>query len=200
MSTSADTTRPILVIEATGNVGHYVVNGLAEAGTEVRAVARNPAHLTDHWGSAITAVAFDFADPSTWAAAFDGVATTSPCARHTSATSAETWNLRCVPWKRPESVTSCCYPSWARPTCPGCRTPKGVAQGELDELDVHPTIVLHGEPLNNARTRHHPPTPDHRSGRQRQDLVRGGNRRGRGHLRRTVRPEQTPQHVMDPNR
>lgn len=75
MSESSPSPGPILVVGATGNIGHHVVAGLVAAGADVRAAARNPASLTDRWGGDITSVAFDFADASTWAAAFDGVAT-----------------------------------------------------------------------------------------------------------------------------
>lgn len=75
MNQPSVTPGPVLVIGASGNIGYYVVRRLVEAGAEVRAAARNPARLTNHWGSDISAVTFDFADASTWAAAFDGVAT-----------------------------------------------------------------------------------------------------------------------------
>jgi uncharacterized protein YbjT (DUF2867 family) len=56
----------ILVTGATGTVGGAVVRGLTAAGRDVRPATRSPVA-----GGA--AVAFDFTDPRTWAAAFRGV-------------------------------------------------------------------------------------------------------------------------------
>jgi uncharacterized protein YbjT (DUF2867 family) len=61
---------PILVTGATGNVGSAVLRTLAANGVEARVAGRAGqagAHLPDD------GVAFDFADPSTWSAAFEGV-------------------------------------------------------------------------------------------------------------------------------
>ncbi len=65
---------PILVTGATGNVGRRVALGLLAAGHHVRAVARDPHDVRSDPGlAAAEAVAFDFTDSSTWAAAFADV-------------------------------------------------------------------------------------------------------------------------------
>ena len=56
---------PFLVTGATGNVGAPLVTALRGQGAEVRPASRHPA---DAQG-----VAFDFGDPATWDAAFEGV-------------------------------------------------------------------------------------------------------------------------------
>lgn len=58
-------TSPILVTGATGNVGAPLVEALRVEGAAVRPASR---HNRDPEG-----VSFDFADPATWEAAFDGV-------------------------------------------------------------------------------------------------------------------------------
>lgn len=65
-------TSPVLVTGATGNVGRPIVAGLHEAGVPVRAAVqpgREAAGLPD----GVEVVPFDFRDPATWDAAFDGV-------------------------------------------------------------------------------------------------------------------------------
>lgn len=65
---------PVLVTGATGNVGRPVVLGLLAAGRRVRAAVRDPAGVSgDPELAGAQAVAFDFTDPLTWAAAFVGV-------------------------------------------------------------------------------------------------------------------------------
>ena len=65
---------PILVTGATGNVGRPVAVGLLAAGHHVRAAVRDPQDVrSDPALASAEAVAFDFTDSSTWAAAFAGV-------------------------------------------------------------------------------------------------------------------------------
>ena len=72
-------TRPILVTGATGNVGSSVLDALSQAGVPVRAAAGSAAGLRGLAYPASSAlgnvepVALDFTDPSTWAAAYEGV-------------------------------------------------------------------------------------------------------------------------------
>ena len=61
----------ILVIGATGNVGHTLVELLAEQGSSVKAATRHPETYTAAPG--VEAVAFDYKQPDTWAGALDGV-------------------------------------------------------------------------------------------------------------------------------
>lgn len=64
----------ILVIGATGTVGSDVVQGLAEAGIDVRAATRDPGTARGRtWTGNVRPVAFDFEAPGTWAPAFEGV-------------------------------------------------------------------------------------------------------------------------------
>lgn len=58
---------PLLVTGATGNVGAPLVTALRKQGAEVRPASRHP---LDPQG-----VVFDFGDPATWDAAFEGVRT-----------------------------------------------------------------------------------------------------------------------------
>ena len=62
---------PILVTGASGNVGRAVVRSLLNAHAPIRRAERSPVP----GGGAGQVVAFDFADPGTWSAAFDGVRT-----------------------------------------------------------------------------------------------------------------------------
>ncbi|MGX6607386.1 NmrA family NAD(P)-binding protein [Micromonosporaceae bacterium Da 78-11] len=69
---------PILVTGASGNVGRHIVNQLVAAGAAVRAAGRSPAaphEASPPEHSAIAWVPFGFAEPDSWAAAFDGVQT-----------------------------------------------------------------------------------------------------------------------------
>lgn len=63
-------TAPYLVTGATGNVGGPLVDALVQHGAEVRAAARRPRDATDQ---RVSPMRFDFTDPSTFDAAFDGV-------------------------------------------------------------------------------------------------------------------------------
>lgn len=64
----------VLVTGSTGSVGRYVVEGLAAAGEPVRAARRTATAADDDADRAgIDTVAFDFADPSTYEPALDGV-------------------------------------------------------------------------------------------------------------------------------
>ena len=66
----------VLVTGATGNVGRPVVTGLLAAGVPVRAAVRDPRTVTgDPQLAGAVAVAFDFTDPGSWAAAFADVRT-----------------------------------------------------------------------------------------------------------------------------
>jgi uncharacterized protein YbjT (DUF2867 family) len=58
----------VLVLGAGGNVGRPLVQGLLAAGAAVRAASRSGQAVAGASG-----VAFDYAQPATWAAAFDGV-------------------------------------------------------------------------------------------------------------------------------
>ncbi|MCC6927819.1 MAG: NAD(P)H-binding protein [Gemmatimonadaceae bacterium] len=60
--------RVILVLSATGNVGRPLIRQLVARGEPVKAASRGGSDFEGAVG-----VACDFADPTTWAAAFDGV-------------------------------------------------------------------------------------------------------------------------------
>ena len=72
---------PILVTGALGNIGRSVVDGLLAAAppvppappVPVRAADIDPDRIAEAFGAAVEAVRFDFTDPATWPAAFDGV-------------------------------------------------------------------------------------------------------------------------------
>ena len=67
---------PVLVTGATGNVGRPVVAGLHDAGVPVRAAVRpggRGAAEGTRLPAGVEVVPFDFRDPATWDAAFDGV-------------------------------------------------------------------------------------------------------------------------------
>ena len=70
--TNANTTGPILVTGATGNVGAAVVHLLAEGGYAVRAAVRNVATIRAPQSN-VEYVPFDFEDPATYAPALSGV-------------------------------------------------------------------------------------------------------------------------------
>ena len=63
----------ILVIGATGTIGTQVVAALRERGAEVRAGVRDPAKATALRELGAQLVRFDYADPSSYAAALDGI-------------------------------------------------------------------------------------------------------------------------------
>ena len=63
----------ILVTGATGNVGQEVVRACLAQGLRVRAASVNPARISQMFGGAVDAVALNFRDPSTWAAAVGGI-------------------------------------------------------------------------------------------------------------------------------
>jgi len=72
----------ILITGATGTIGAPVVEGLRSAGVPVRVATRHPVSASalevdsDRPDTALVeTVRFDFTDPDTWAAAFDGVKT-----------------------------------------------------------------------------------------------------------------------------
>lgn len=62
---------PVVVTGATGTVGRHVVSSLVQRGVPVRAAARHPPAASD----LVEPVRFDFADPTTFAAAFSGART-----------------------------------------------------------------------------------------------------------------------------
>ncbi len=64
---------PILVIGALGNVGAETVKQLQLAGYTVRAADIDPAKVKDRFGDSVEPVRFDFTDPHTYAAAFNGI-------------------------------------------------------------------------------------------------------------------------------
>ncbi len=61
----------LLIAGATGTVGHHLVEQLAQAGHEVRALTRNPAKA--HFSAGVEVVTGDLTRPSTFAHALDGV-------------------------------------------------------------------------------------------------------------------------------
>ncbi len=63
----------IFVSGATGNVGGALVHELAAQGRAVRAGSPDPERIEPIFGRAVEAVGFDFTDPATYAAAFEGV-------------------------------------------------------------------------------------------------------------------------------
>jgi uncharacterized protein YbjT (DUF2867 family) len=64
---------PILVTGALGNIGRQVTAALMEAGRVVRAADLDPQAIRASLGDGAEAVQFNFTDPTTWQAAFDGV-------------------------------------------------------------------------------------------------------------------------------
>lgn len=66
---------PILVTGALGNIGRAVIEGLrsAERPVAIRAADIDPDRVATTFGSEVEAVRFDFTDPQTWPATFDGV-------------------------------------------------------------------------------------------------------------------------------
>jgi uncharacterized protein YbjT (DUF2867 family) len=64
---------PILVTGALGTIGSAVVAGVLAAGRPVRAADLDAGRIAARHGGDVSAVRFDFTDPSTWAPAFDGV-------------------------------------------------------------------------------------------------------------------------------
>lgn len=68
-----DTTTPILVTGALGNIGRSVVTDLVNAGRSVRAADIDATKVSEAFGESVEAVRFDFTDPSTWDSAFAGV-------------------------------------------------------------------------------------------------------------------------------
>jgi uncharacterized protein YbjT (DUF2867 family) len=71
-------TPPIVVTAPTGNVGTFVVEELLRAGAPVRAALRPGQRVRTPTGTAaglLTEVEFDFTEPSTWEATFQGATT-----------------------------------------------------------------------------------------------------------------------------
>ena len=64
---------PVLVLGASGTVGHHVARRLLAAGQPVRVVGRSVARLRDLFGDEVDAVRFDLRDAGSWPAAFAGV-------------------------------------------------------------------------------------------------------------------------------
>ena len=64
---------PVLVLGASGTVGHHVAPRLLAAGQPVRVVGRSVARLRDLFGDEVDAVRFDLRDAGSWPAAFAGV-------------------------------------------------------------------------------------------------------------------------------
>jgi uncharacterized protein YbjT (DUF2867 family) len=64
---------PILVIGALGNVGAEVVKQVLAKGGTVRAADIDVLRLQERFGDSVEAVRFDFTDPTTYAATFQGV-------------------------------------------------------------------------------------------------------------------------------
>ena len=64
---------PILVIGALGNVGTETVKQIQLAGYKVRAADIDPAKVKDRFGDSVESVQFNFTDPQTYAATFNGV-------------------------------------------------------------------------------------------------------------------------------
>lgn len=63
----------ILVTGASGTIGSATVNALVAAGHHVLAATRNPETYNNPNPSLVQAIAFDFANPDTWAAAINGI-------------------------------------------------------------------------------------------------------------------------------
>jgi uncharacterized protein YbjT (DUF2867 family) len=64
---------PILVIGATGNVGGEVVTQIISKGGKVRAADVEVSKIKARFGELVEAVRFDFTDPSTYTATFQGI-------------------------------------------------------------------------------------------------------------------------------
>lgn len=63
----------ILVTGATGNVGGVLVNALSSLQVPVRAALLSLAERPQDWGADVESAEFDFGNPATYPAAFDGV-------------------------------------------------------------------------------------------------------------------------------
>lgn len=66
---------PVLVIGALGNVGAEVVRHVLAKGGTVRAADMDVRKLKERFGDTVESVRFDFTDPATYAATFQGVKT-----------------------------------------------------------------------------------------------------------------------------
>ncbi len=66
-------TPPILVIGALGNVGAEVVRHLQTTGKNIRAADIDVERIKERFGVSVEAALFDFTDPKTYAATFQGV-------------------------------------------------------------------------------------------------------------------------------
>lgn len=64
---------PILVIGALGNVGAEVVKHILARGGQVRAADIDSQKISERFGAEVESVRFDFTDPSTYQATFNGV-------------------------------------------------------------------------------------------------------------------------------
>ena len=64
---------PILVIGALGNVGAEVVKQVLAKGGKVRAADIDVEKLNERFGGSVESVRFDFTDPTTYPATFQGV-------------------------------------------------------------------------------------------------------------------------------
>lgn len=64
---------PILVIGALGNVGAETVKHLQLKGCPVRAADIDPDKVKERFGATVEAIRFDFTDPNTYAATFNGI-------------------------------------------------------------------------------------------------------------------------------
>lgn len=64
---------PILVMGALGNVGAEVVKRLQADGRKIRAVDIDETEIMERFGASVEAVRFDFLDPKTYQATFQGV-------------------------------------------------------------------------------------------------------------------------------
>lgn len=71
--TPSQVTPPVLVTGATGNTGSETVELLLAAGIPVRAAASSLEAVRSRFGDRVEAVALDFTDPRSWAAAYTGV-------------------------------------------------------------------------------------------------------------------------------
>ena len=66
-------TSPILVVGALGNVGAEVVKQVLARGGTVRAADIDVRKLKERFGDSVESVRFDFTDPTTYTATFQGV-------------------------------------------------------------------------------------------------------------------------------
>ena len=111
---------PILVTGASGNVGSAVLRTLTANGAVARVAGRLGRTAE---GRPDNVVAFDFTDPGTWSAAFEGVESMFLMRPRRSAMYAATCCTQSRPLGTPAYAMSCSCPCKGRRGTRSCRTP-----------------------------------------------------------------------------